>query len=84
MHLRRHHAQAGSWAAAGGPDASSLGMHRLAEHTVVMGDTCSTAEKMKRLIADSAMESAKAKIGDAAWAAMTTEQQNENTQNSLG
>ena len=43
----RHEAMfgAGSWAAAGGPDPENLGMHRLSENTVIMGDTCSTAEK---------------------------------------
>jgi hypothetical protein len=64
----------GSWAAAGMPEPESLGMHRLAENTVIMGDTCATAEKMKRLIVEAAEAAAKEKIGEERWASMSEAQ----------
>ena len=64
----------GSWAAAGGPDPESIGMHRLSENTVIMGDTCNTAEKTKRLVIEVAEAAGKERIGEAAWATMSEEQ----------
>ena len=72
VHERKH--GEGSWAAAGMPEAESLGMHRLAENAVIMGDTCSTAEKLKRLVKEAAEVAAKEKIGDAAWEKMSEEE----------
>ena len=57
VHERIH--GVGSWAAAAAPDPDSLGMHRLAENTVIQGDTCSTAEKTKRLIVEAAESAAR-------------------------
>ena len=75
---------AGSWVAAGGPDTENLGMHRLAENTVIMGDTCSTAEKTKRLVCETAETAARAKISEAAWAAMSQEQRAAKCKSHLG
>eukprot|EP00966_Prymnesium_polylepis_P133928 3095592-Prymnesium_polylepis.1 len=43
---------AGSWAAAGGPDPESIGIHRLGEDTLLMSDTCNAARACKRLLAE--------------------------------
>jgi hypothetical protein len=64
---------AGSWRRAGAPVPESLGMHRLSENTVLMSDTCSTAEKTKRIVAEACEAAGIAKIGDAAWAQMSVE-----------
>ena len=61
----------GSWAAAGAPDPSSVGLHRLSEQTVLMGDTCNGERKAKRLLQEMAEAAGRAKIGDAAWDAMS-------------
>ena len=60
----------GSWAAAGGPNPESIGIHRLSEQTLLMSDTCNAARACKRLIAEAAQAAGKAKIGDVAWEAM--------------
>jgi hypothetical protein len=69
----RHEAQfgVGSWAADGGPDAETVGLHRLAEETLLMSDTCNGARKCKRLLKEAAEAASKAKIGEVAWEAMT-------------
>ena len=74
----------GSWAAAGGPDSENLGMHRLAENTVIMGDTCSTAEKTKRIVCETAEAAARAKISEAQWEAMSEEQRTAKCKAHLG
>lgn len=63
--------QVGSWAAAGAPEPESLGMHRLSENTVIMGDTCNGAEKCKRIVAEVAEAAGRERIGEAAWEAMS-------------
>ena len=55
----------GSWAADGGPDPESIGLHRLSEETVIMGDTCNGERKAKRLVAQAAEAAARIKLGDA-------------------
>ena len=62
---------AGSWGADGGPDPSQIGMHRLSEQTVIMGDTCNAERKAKRIVADLALAAAKDKYGEEALAAMS-------------
>ena len=64
----------GTWKEEGGPDPESLGMHRLSENTVIMGDNCSTAEKTKRILIEVAEEAGRDQIGEAAWAAMSQAQ----------
>ena len=64
---------AGSWRRAGAPEPNNLGMHRLSENTVLMSDTCSTAEKTKRIVAEACEAAGISKIGDAAWAEMSVE-----------
>ena len=71
-HERRY--GAGSWAAAGGPAPGSIALHRLTENTLLMSDTCNAARACKRLLAEAAMASLKAEIGEAAWAALSEEQ----------
>ena len=46
--------EVGSWAAAGGPDPESIGIHRLSEETLLMSDTCNAARACKRLVAEAA------------------------------
>eukprot|EP00966_Prymnesium_polylepis_P330697 7386316-Prymnesium_polylepis.1 len=64
----------GTWVAEGGPEPDSLGMHRLSENTVIMGDNCSTAEKTKRLLIETAEQAGREQIGETAWAAMSQPQ----------
>ena len=64
----------GSWEADGGPDPSQIGLHRLAEETVIMGDTCNGERKAKRLVASAAEAAKRLQIGDEAWEAMSTEE----------
>ena len=65
---------AGSWAADGGPDPSQVGIHRLADHVLLMSDTCNGARAAKRMLAGLAEKAAQARIGEAAWQAMSDEQ----------
>ena len=67
---------AGSWARAGGPDPENIGLHRLAEDTVLMTDTCNGARCTKRLLAETIMQTIKEQIGAAAWDAMSEEERN--------
>ena len=64
----------GSWAAAGAPEPEALGMHRLSENTTIQGDTCTTAEKTKRLIVEVAEAAGREQIGEAVWSAMSQEE----------
>ena len=66
---------AGSWAAAGGPDPESIGIHRLSEESLLMSDTCNAARACKQLVAEAARKAGREKIGDDAWEALTEEQQ---------
>ena len=63
-----------SWRADGGPDPSQIGIHRLAEETVVMGDTCNGERKAKRLVSEAAEAAKRLAIGDEAWEAMSEEE----------
>ena len=56
----------GSWAADGGPDPSQVGIHRLAEHSLIMSDTCNAARAAKRLLADLAEAAARENLGTVA------------------
>ena len=58
---------AGSWAAAGGPDPESIGIHRLAEQSLLMSDTCNAARATKQLVAELAEAAMKEKIGEERW-----------------
>jgi hypothetical protein len=64
----------GSWAAAGGPDPESIGIHRLSEESLLMSDTCNAARACKRLVAEAALKAAREKIGDEAWEALTEQE----------
>ena len=81
-HDKKYHA--GSWAEEGGPDPESLGIHRLCEGTVLMGDNCNGAEKSKRLVSAASMDAAKAKIGEAAWEAMSEQERLDKGTNYIG
>ena len=61
----------GSWAAAGGADAASIGLHRLSENTLLMSDTCNGARATKRLLAAMAELEGQKMIGTEAWEAMS-------------
>ena len=65
---------AGSWAAVGGPSPDNIGLHRLAEDTVLMSDTCNGARCTKRLLAKAVIAAVEDKVGAAAWNAMSEEQ----------
>ena len=62
---------AGSWAAAGMPDPATLGLHRLAEQTLLMSDTCNGARLAKQLLAKLAEAAGRAEIGEDKWAEMS-------------
>ena len=64
----------GTWAADGGPDPSQVGLHRLAEETLIMGDTCNGERKSKRIVAEAAEAAKRLEIGDEAWEAMSAEE----------
>lgn len=61
---------AGSWAAAGAPEAESIGLHRLSENTVLMSDTCNAARATKRLLAEMAEAAGRQELGEA-WESMS-------------
>ena len=61
----------GTWS---GPDPSQIGLHRLAEETVIMGDTCNGERKAKRLVAEAAEAAKRLEIGDAVWEAMSEDE----------
>ena len=61
----------GSWAAAGGADAASIGLHRLSENTLLMSDTCNGARATKRLLAAMAELEGQKKIGTEVWEKMS-------------
>ena len=65
---------AGKWEEWGGPSPDSIGLHRLAEDTVLMTDTCNGARCTKRLLANSIMQRVQEKVGAAAWNALSEEQ----------
>ena len=65
---------AGSWAAAGHPSPENIGLHRLAEDTVLCTDTCNGARCTRRLLAEAVMERVKEEVGAAAWEAMSEEE----------
>ena len=67
----------GSWAAVGGPSPDSIGLHRLAEDTVLMTDTCNAARCTRRLLGESIMRTMQEKVGTEAWEAMSIEERNE-------
>ena len=52
-------------------------MHRLSENTVIMGDTCSTAEKTKRIVLAAAEAAGREHIGEEAWAKLSEERRDE-------
>ena len=64
----------GSWAAAGGPDPENIGLHRLAEDTVLMSDTCNGARCTKRMLGEAIMKVIEERVGKAAWEAMSPEE----------
>ena len=64
----------GSWAAAGGPEPESIGIHRLSEETLLMSDTCNGARACKRLVSEAAMKAGIEKVGQEAWDALTQQQ----------
>ena len=74
----------GSWAAAGGADPDSLGIHRLSEETVLMGDNCNGAEKAKRLVSAASLDAAKERIGEVAWEKMSESERAEKASNYHG
>ena len=63
-----------SWLAAGCPSPDNIGLHRLAEDTVLCTDTCNGARCTRRLLADAVMDCIKERIGVERWEAMTDEQ----------
>ena len=65
---------AGSWVQVGGPSPDNIGLHRLAEDTVLMTDTCNGARCTKRMLAEAVMRTIREKVGEAAWAAMSDEE----------
>ena len=75
---------AGSWAAAGGPAPENIGLHRLCEDTVLMTDTCNGARCTRRMVAAAAMVAVEAKVGKAAWEAMTEEERERKYKTYLG
>lgn len=66
----------GSWAAAGGPSPDSIGLHRLAEDTVLMTDTCNAARCTRRLLGDAILTTMQEKVGAEAWDAMSVDERN--------
>ena len=66
----------GSWTAAGGPPVDNIGLHRLAEDTVLMTDTCNAARCTRRLLGELIMRTMQEKIGAAAWDAMSIDERN--------
>ena len=60
-----------SWAADGGVSPSQIGLHRLAEDTVIIGDNCNGERKSKRLVATAAEAAKRLEIGEAKWEAMS-------------
>ena len=66
----------GSWAAAGAPSHENIGLHRLAEDTVLMTDTCNSARCTRRLLLKAVVNNLKETVGAAAWDAMTDEERN--------
>ena len=65
---------AGSWAAAGYPSPDNIGLHRLAEDTVLCTDTCNGARCTRRMLAEAIMLAVKELIGVEAWEAMSEEE----------
>jgi hypothetical protein len=65
---------AGSWAAAGGPSPDNIGLHRLAEDTVLSTDTCNGARCTRRMLAEAVMARVKETIGIEAWEALSEEE----------
>ena len=74
----------GSWAADGGPDPSQVGIHRLAEHALLMSDTCNAARAAKRMLASLAEAAARERIGEEAWEAMSDEERDAKCKAYLG
>ena len=64
----------GSWAAAGYPSPDNIGLHRLAEDTVLCTDTCNGARCTRRLLAEAIMEVVKEKVGVEAWEKLSDEE----------
>ena len=62
-----------------GPEAEQLSMGRLAGGGALMSDTCNTAEKAKRLLAEMIAEQAQEAIGVAAWVTMSEAEQKDAT-----
>ena len=65
---------AGSWAAAGYPSSDSIGLHRLAEDTMLSTDKCNGACCTRRMLAEAIMQCIKDKVGIEAWEAMSDEE----------
>eukprot|EP00966_Prymnesium_polylepis_P045975 1064196-Prymnesium_polylepis.1 len=61
----------GSWAADGMPPPDSLGLHRLSEHVLIMGDSCSTMRKTQRLLVTLAEAAGRERIGEERWNGMS-------------
>ena len=66
--------EAGSWAGGGHPSPDRIGIHRLAEDTVLCTDTCNGARCTRRLLAEAVMDRVKEDVGLAKWEAMSEEQ----------
>ena len=67
---------AGSWTRLGGPEPESLGLHRLSEQTVIMGDNCNGAEATKQRLIAMAEAAGREAIGEDRWAELSKEEQN--------
>ena len=61
----------GSWEAAGAPEPSTVGLHRLSENAVLQSDTCNGARKAKRLVKVAALAAGRERIGEEAWEALS-------------
>merc|ERR1712086_1240202 len=68
----------------GGPAPENIGLHRLCEDTVLMTDTCNGARCTRRMVAAAAMVAVEAKVGKAAWEAMTEEERERKYKTYLG
>eukprot|EP00966_Prymnesium_polylepis_P102269 2368815-Prymnesium_polylepis.1 len=61
----------GAWAADGMPEPESLGMHRLSDHVLIMGDSCACMRKTQRLLVAMAEAAGRERIGEEQWSKMT-------------
>ena len=62
-----------------GPDAAKLGLHQLGDGGAIMSDTCTTARKAKRLLAEFIAKEVEAQLGAETWSAMSEEEREKAT-----